>query len=310
MEGIKPAIRPLMESLLSIDWKNETFPLDLKKIFGEGAVRVEIGFGNGEFLVYLAKKYPDDYLLGIEYSWVSMRKAEKRLKKEGIENVKLVRVSAEVAFDLLIPERSIKEVWLNFPDPWPKKRHTKRRLLNREFQKYLAASLEDGGEVHLLTDHEGYFEFVKEEVNEGGVFCMEEKEPPSWHPGTKYWRKWEEMGKKIHYLRMVKKAHPEVKRMIKPCEVEPVITRLDLHSMRDVLIREDEVIVKIFKVDGDKLVVYLKEGPLFEKAYLPLEETQEGIKVGIPENVFRGRALKKLMEVLNGKDSIPSTPSR
>jgi len=131
--------------------------LDLDRLFGRAAPRtLEIGFGNGEHLLERALSTPERDFLGIE---VHRPGVGHLLLGAGKAELKNVRVIAHDAVDVLqqqIPESSLDEVQLLFPDPWPKARHHKRRLVQPEFARLVASRLIPGGRFHLATDWEPY----------------------------------------------------------------------------------------------------------------------------------------------------------
>ena len=108
---------------------------------------VELGFGRGEFLMDLALQDPHSAFVGIEFNPRRVLKMARRLARTEIRNVRLVDAMAqEVVRD--IPWSSVAEFWVNFPDPWPKKRHCKNRLLQPEMIHALALRLAPGGVLH------------------------------------------------------------------------------------------------------------------------------------------------------------------
>lgn len=134
-------------------------------IFGDDAsgarpLVVEIGFGRGEFLMDLAMAAPATPHVGVEYSTKRVLKMARRLARAGIANVRLLDCTGQVAVRDLLPCASVQAFWINFPDPWPKKRHHRRRLLQPPLVRALAERLVPGGAVHIATDHEGYAEAI------------------------------------------------------------------------------------------------------------------------------------------------------
>jgi tRNA (guanine-N7-)-methyltransferase len=131
--------------------------IDLDRLFGRGALRtLEIGFGNGEHLFERALAHPERDFLGVE---VHRPGVGHLLLAAGKANLTNLRVIAHDAVDVLqqqIPPASLDEVQLLFPDPWPKSRHHKRRLVQREFAELVASRLRSGGRFHLATDWEPY----------------------------------------------------------------------------------------------------------------------------------------------------------
>jgi len=130
--------------------------INLKELFGnENPVNIEIGMGNGEFLVYYASKNPNENYIGFEVNKKVFTKAIKKCEKEALKNVRLVHYDAAF-FVKLLPDNSIKNFYINFPDPWPKKRHHKRRLLKKEFLEELSNKLIKDGHIYIATDHNDY----------------------------------------------------------------------------------------------------------------------------------------------------------
>ena len=119
---------------------------------------VDLGFGRGEFLMNLAASEPDAGFLGIEVSSKRLLKMARRLARSELCNVRLIESTAQRAVAELLPEGSVSCFWINFPDPWPKKRHHRRRLIDPDFVRDLAARLEPGGMVNIATDHLDYAE--------------------------------------------------------------------------------------------------------------------------------------------------------
>ncbi len=172
---------------------------------------MEVGFGDGRFTALYAKAHPGRLILGAEVSAGSVQRALRRLRREGIGNVRLYLGEGGFALRNLVPERSILEVIVNFPDPWPKKRHQGRRLLREAFFRRLSTRLAQGGRLLLTTDHEEYFRFALEEAERTGLYRIETAPPPEAHLLTKYALKWREMGRPFFHAVFTKEAedpHP------------------------------------------------------------------------------------------------------
>ena len=122
---------------------------------------VEIGFGRGEFLRQLAALRPQVAHVGVEVSFKRVLKLARRLARSGIRNIRLVEGTGEETVRELLPESSVETFWINFSDPWPKKRHHRRRLIQPPFLRDLAVRLQPGGRVEIATDHEDYAEWIE-----------------------------------------------------------------------------------------------------------------------------------------------------
>jgi tRNA (guanine-N7-)-methyltransferase len=116
---------------------------------------VELGFGRGEFLMELARRDPGCAFLGVELSFKRCLKMARRLARVDSSNVRIVEGRAEEVVALL-PRASVAACWINYPDPWPKKRHQRRRLLQRGFVHELALRLAPGAVLNVATDHAEY----------------------------------------------------------------------------------------------------------------------------------------------------------
>jgi len=119
---------------------------------------VEIGFGRGEFLRALAAAAPGVAHVGVDRSYRRVFKMARRIAKTEERNIRLLEATAEELVEGALDEASVASFWINFPDPWPKKRHHRRRLVQPGFVALLAARLVPGGELHAATDHAEYAE--------------------------------------------------------------------------------------------------------------------------------------------------------
>jgi tRNA (guanine-N7-)-methyltransferase len=146
-------------------------PLSLDAVFGRRAPRtLEIGFGNGEHLAKLAAAHPERDYLGIEVHRPGVGHLLMLVEAQGLENV---RVSSHDAVEVLreqIPPASLDEVLVLFPDPWHKKRHHKRRLIQPSFVELLASRIRPGGVLRMATDWEEYALQMLEVVRGSGAF--------------------------------------------------------------------------------------------------------------------------------------------
>ena len=133
--------------------------LDYRAIFGNGLpVELELGAGDGSFLVRYAAETPDRNFLGIERLLGRLRKIDRKVRTAGIHNVRGIRLEAGYLLEWMIPPASLAAIHVYFPDPWPKRRHWRHRLVNEAFSRLAGSALIPGGSVFLRTDHSGYFE--------------------------------------------------------------------------------------------------------------------------------------------------------
>ncbi len=152
---------------VSLNSENLCEPIDIEKIFGRYApVHIEIGSGKGTFLVSQAQAQPQFNFLGIEWARKYYRFAVDRTGRWGLKNVKLIRTDAADFIIRFIPDTSVACYHIYYPDPWPKKRHHKRRLICSGNLDHLIRTLESGGIIQIATDHEDYFEQMKKVLAE------------------------------------------------------------------------------------------------------------------------------------------------
>ncbi len=199
-------------------------PLDWATIFPSDRVSspriLEIGFGMGETTAYIALKRPNDNFLAIEVHEPGVGALLKRIGEEQIENLRLVRHDAvEVVENMLLPE-SLDGVHIYFPDPWHKKRHNKRRLIQSPFVALLASRIKSGGYIHLATDWQEYAEqmlqvlsdessFIntstEEETLEDGRVVAGYAQRPDYRPVTKFENRGLKLGHGVWDLVFTKK---------------------------------------------------------------------------------------------------------
>lgn len=133
-----------------------TAPLEPAAMFGRHApLRLEIGCGHGEFIAALAASHPDEDLLGFEHDPLRVTKAAHKCWRSGASNVRLFEGDAAAGVRRL-PESCLHRAYVLFPDPWPKLRHRRRRLLDRAFLLDLARAMAPGGRLVIASDHHGY----------------------------------------------------------------------------------------------------------------------------------------------------------
>jgi tRNA (guanine-N7-)-methyltransferase len=187
-------------------------PLDLRTLFARAApCTIEIGFGNGDNLLRLAGAHPERDFLGIEVHRAGIGRLLLALEAQQLRNVRIVCHDAVEVLEAQVPPLSVQEILILFPDPWPKKRHHKRRLLQPAFAALAASRLAAGGQLRLATDWEPYAQHMLETLNasatlenlaaDGGfVPRPSEREP------TRFERRGERLGHEVWDLAYRKKA--------------------------------------------------------------------------------------------------------
>src|SRR4051794_19889646 len=137
--------------------------LDLSKIFGLAQpLEVELGSGDGSFLVELAKSKPKQNFIGIERLLGRIRKMERKAKRAELTNLCGVRIESSYFLEYLLPAQSLTALHTYFPDPWPKRKHRRHRLINEWFPSLARVALIPGGAVYLRTDDHDYFSQIRD----------------------------------------------------------------------------------------------------------------------------------------------------
>jgi tRNA (guanine-N7-)-methyltransferase len=173
----------------------------------------EIGFGRGEFLVDLATQAPDVAHLGVEYSTKRVLKLARRVARLPLENLRLLRARGESVVEDLLCAASVATFWINFPDPWPKKRHIRRRLIQPRLVALLADRLIPGGQLHVATDHEGYAEQI-DAVLAAEPQLVNVYAPDAWRSEvperlpTAYELEWRAEGRPLHFWHYCRREQP------------------------------------------------------------------------------------------------------
>jgi tRNA (guanine-N7-)-methyltransferase len=169
-------------------WKTSTSvhpdaSLDLVAAFGRDAeLIVEIGPGAGESLIPMAELRPQANVLAFEVYRPAIARMLGSLVRTGVENVRIVEADAVAGLEHLLPARSVDALWMFFPDPWPKPRHHKRRLVTPAFADLAASRLKPGGIWRIATDSTGYADWIRDILEEDPRFASEHPngEGPRW----------------------------------------------------------------------------------------------------------------------------------
>ena len=161
--------------------------LDLTKAFEKPQpVVMEIGYGMGEATWQIAKDHPELNYLGVEVHMPGVGKLMARIEEFALTNVKLIERDVFEVFHYMIANEALDGVHLYFPDPWPKKRHFKRRIVNQRFIAEVAAKLKPGGYLHIATDWVPYAEWITEQFFESGIFSGGVIDRPDSRPLTRF----------------------------------------------------------------------------------------------------------------------------
>jgi tRNA (guanine-N7-)-methyltransferase len=175
--------------------------LDLDRVFGRAAPRtIEIGFGMGETTAHIAAGHPENDYLGVEVHTPGVGGLLKRVAELGLANVRIIQHDAVEVLEHMIPPASLDGAHLFFPDPWPKKRHHKRRLIQPPFVAVLASRMRPGAYVHVATDWEDYAQQILEVfsaepllANTAAGFAQRS----GWRPQTKFEGRGLKLGHKV-----------------------------------------------------------------------------------------------------------------
>ncbi len=185
-------------------WFHDGFPDSDKPL------RIEIGSGNGHFLVYQAEKHPDVCFMGIEIKGKRVTKSVWKTHRAGLTNLRWIRGNVRIVLEQMIPHATVDQFFLNFPDPWPKRRHLKHRIVEPSFINLLYDTLHSEGTVSLATDHQEYFAWMLLFFEQDGrfhpVFTTEYVfQYPEYSP-TLYEQRWRKDGRLIMYAVFKKKG--------------------------------------------------------------------------------------------------------
>ena len=189
-----------------VEWDDnpDRTPLDLAGLFGDRPVWLEVGFGGGEHMVHQAAQNPDVGIIGAEPYINGVAMLLGKIRKAGVENLRVHPGDARDLMDVL-PEASIARAFLLYPDPWPKKRHHRRRFVTPEHLEPLARVLKPGAIFRVATDIPDYVRQTLEEVPKAGFDWLAEG-PTDWREpwgdwiSTRYEQKALREGRVPHYL--------------------------------------------------------------------------------------------------------------
>jgi tRNA (guanine-N7-)-methyltransferase len=262
----------------------------------EAPLTVEIGFGDGKFLAALAKQNPEQNFIGIERAHAPLTWAEKLVRREGLQNIRLVKSDALMALHCLFEPRSVQTIHINFSDPWFKQRQHKRRVIHPAFLAVLTTRLEVGGMVHLATDIQQYAGEIGNALvqTKGLQNCypspwMIQRDDPSLM--TRYEQKAIAVGRACYYFKWQRSTAPlpniPVHKELTPMPNAKLDLPLSVGRMIDnfqpMVFRHDDRVVKfmgIYQEPKKPILLFdvlIEEAIVSQRLMLHLEREHDGI---------------------------------
>lgn len=174
--------------------------IDPRQVFGRDAMlNLEVGFGMGRSLADMAEAAPEQDFIGVEVHLPGVGALLKEIEERGLENIRVYNIDANDVIDLCLPDACLDQVMVFFPDPWHKKKHHKRRLVQPEFVQRIRHKLRVGGILHLATDWENYAEHMMDVMGESEGFANTQEQGeysprPDYRPVTKFEKRGENLG--------------------------------------------------------------------------------------------------------------------
>src|SRR5438876_12297802 len=186
--------------------KSLTSALEFDRIFSHFAsVEIDLGCGDGTFLTAMARENPKHNFLGIERLLGRVRSVCRKVARLDLKNARILRMESNYAVTHLLPPGSVKTFHLLFPDPWPKRRHHRRRAFTPEFLSSVHRGLIAGGLFHVATDHADYFHQIERVIAATDIFVISREQ---YHfPPTSFEQKYVARGLSIHRL-LLRKVSP------------------------------------------------------------------------------------------------------
>jgi tRNA (guanine-N7-)-methyltransferase len=201
-------------SRIFISHDKQTRPMDwLTEFQTPRPIQVEIGFGQGEYVLSCARQDPGKNYIGIELDWARIRTCFKKAallpddaRRIVEDQVRLLHIDAWVILERMFRQKTIAQVVSLFPCPWPKERHERHRLFSQKFLRLVNSRLEDSGSLRCVTDHRRYADWILEQAADTGFRVSESAVPAQF--GTNFERKWISGGQKVFYeIRFQKERH-------------------------------------------------------------------------------------------------------
>ena len=174
-----------LQMVHGIEFKQEI--IDLKSIFPKADKTImEIGFGMGEATAIIAKNHPDNAYIAVDVHPPGIGKLLSRIDEDKLANVKVIEDDVHVVLEHMFANQSLDGIHLFFPDPWPKKKHHKRRIVNDGFLQLIHPKLKKGGFIHIATDWVPYATSIQEVFSNSDLFAGGVIPKPEWRPVTRF----------------------------------------------------------------------------------------------------------------------------
>lgn len=184
-------------------------------LFGnDNPLVLEIGCGIGDFIIQIAARHPQQNFIAIDIFNQGCRQTCSRIETSGLNNIRMMRIEARYLLHHYLGKDSLQALYINCPDPWPKKSHRKRRLLNKDFLNQVVYCLQPGGELNFTTDFADYGETTGELLAADNRFENQHATPYTHelgdYPISKYMLRFIELGQPIYFCHYTKKHHLEI----------------------------------------------------------------------------------------------------
>lgn len=174
-----------LQKVHGIEFKQEI--IDLKAIFPKAdKVIMEIGFGMGEATAIIAKNHPDNAYIAVDVHPPGIGKLLSRIDEDKLSNVKVIEDDVHVVLEHMFADHCLDGIHLFFPDPWPKKKHHKRRIVNEGFLRLIHPKIKKGGFIHIATDWVPYATSIQEVFSNSDLFAGGVIPKPEWRPVTRF----------------------------------------------------------------------------------------------------------------------------
>jgi tRNA (guanine-N7-)-methyltransferase len=147
---------------------------------------MEIGFGMGEATAIIAKNHPENAYIAVDVHPPGIGKLLSRIDEDKLDNVKVIEDDVHVVLEHMFADQSLDGIHLYFPDPWPKKKHNKRRIVNKGFLQLIHPKIKKGGYIHIATDWVPYAISIQEVFSNSDLFVGGVIEKPEWRPVTRF----------------------------------------------------------------------------------------------------------------------------